>query len=181
MMNSSPKKINWGFYIFFIPVFLWLLLLFILPQLELLRLSFVSSAYLGQPGITLSNYVSFFDFPVYWITCARTVGYSVVLTLVVLLVALPVAFYITKVAPPKLKGFLGVGNCAILGQRTGQGVRLDDDFTGKWYPQPYTGRIRHMEKTDRIALQRCCDSYRFGSYKPIIYVGPDNRGYGQPR
>jgi len=105
-MNSSPKKINWGFYIFFIPVFLWLLLLFILPQLELLRLSFVSSAYLGQPGITLSNYVSFFDFPVYWITCARTVGYSVVLTLVVLLVALPVAFYITKVAPPKLKGFL---------------------------------------------------------------------------
>ena len=108
MMNYSPRKIKWGFYIFFTPVFLWLFLLFILPHLDLLRLSLVGTDYHGKSGFTLENYAAFFQFSIYWVTYVRTVGYAVVLTLIVLAIALPVAFYITKVVGLKVRGFLMV-------------------------------------------------------------------------
>jgi spermidine/putrescine transport system permease protein len=108
MMMSKPKRIRWSFFVFFIPVFLWLLLLIILPQLELLRMSFVGTDYYGKSGITLDNYRAFFTEPIYWLTFVRTAGYSILVTFIVLLIALPVAFYITKVASFKITGFLMV-------------------------------------------------------------------------
>ena len=39
-MNSRLTNIRWSFFVFFIPVFLWLMLLFILPNIELFRISF---------------------------------------------------------------------------------------------------------------------------------------------
>ncbi len=108
MMNSNPSRIKWSFFVFFIPVFLWLLLLFVLPNIELLRISFLGTDYYGESGITLHNYTVFFTEPVYWLTFTRTVGYSIAVTLVVLVIALPVAFYITKIARLKLTGMLMV-------------------------------------------------------------------------
>ena len=40
MMSSKTSKIQWSFLVFFMPVFLWLMLLFVLPNVELFRLSF---------------------------------------------------------------------------------------------------------------------------------------------
>ena len=106
MMNSKRSKIRWSFLVFFIPVFLWLTLLFLLPNVELIRLSFIGTDYYGESGATLGNYTVFFHEPIYWLTFARTVGYSFVVTLVCLLIGLPVSFYITKVVGLNLKGFL---------------------------------------------------------------------------
>ncbi len=108
MQNSKKRKIKLGFWIFFLPVFLWLLFLLILPHLELLRMSFVGSEYVGKSGFTLENYGAFFKEPIYWITFVRTAVYSVIVTAIVLIVALPVAFYVTKIASFKTKGFLTI-------------------------------------------------------------------------
>lgn len=96
---------RWGFFIFFIPVMLWLSLLIVLPHIELLRISFLDSS---NSGFTLTNYTAFFTEPIYWLTFARTALYSILVTLIVLLIALPVAFYITKVASIKMQGLLMV-------------------------------------------------------------------------
>jgi len=106
MLNSKGSKIRWSFFVFFIPVFLWLMLLFVLPSLELLRMSFFGTGFLGGSGFTLVNYTEFFQEPIYWRTFVRTVGYSITVTFVALVIGLPLAFYITKVAKLKLKGLL---------------------------------------------------------------------------
>ena len=107
-MMENISKIRWSFFVFFIPVLLWLMVLFVLPNLDLLRMSFLGTDYYGKSGVTVDNYTVFFQEPVYWLTFARTVGYSVVVTFVVLVIGLPVAFYITKVARIRYKGLLMV-------------------------------------------------------------------------
>jgi spermidine/putrescine transport system permease protein len=106
MTSSNAARVQWSFFVFFIPVFLWLMLLFVLPNVELFRMSFFGMNEYGEEGATLSNYTIFFQEPVYWLTFTRTVGYSITVTLIVLVIGLPVAFYITKVVRLKLSGLL---------------------------------------------------------------------------
>ena len=108
MLNYKKRKITWGFVFFFTPVFLWLSLLFVLPHLELLRLSFLGTDYYGKSGLTLSNYSAFFSEPAYWLTFARTAVYSITVTLIILIIALPMAFYITKVVGLRVRGLLSL-------------------------------------------------------------------------
>ena len=105
MMKSKTRKIRWSFIIFFIPVAVWLFLLIVLPHLELLRISFTSS---GTDGYTLANYKAFFTEPIYWLTFVRTALYSIFVTAIVLVISLPVAFFITKVSKIKAQGLLMV-------------------------------------------------------------------------
>ncbi|MGD9939993.1 MAG: ABC transporter permease [Clostridia bacterium] len=107
-MKSSRKHLNLGFIMFFLPVFLWLFLLVVLPHLELLRLSFTGSGRAGDTGLTLKNYMAFFTEPIYWLTFVRTALYSILVTFLVIAIALPVSFYITKLARVKTAGFLMV-------------------------------------------------------------------------
>ena len=100
---SGRGRVNWGFLFFFLPVALWLLLLIVLPHAELLRLSFTSTR---PGGFTLGNYMAFFSEPIYWLTFVRTAFYSILVTFLVMAIALPVAFYITKVARVRAGGFL---------------------------------------------------------------------------
>ncbi|MDD2453452.1 MAG: ABC transporter permease [Synergistaceae bacterium] len=102
---SGRGRVNWGFLFFFLPVALWLLLLIVLPHAELLRLSFTSTR---PGGFTLGNYMAFFSEPIYWLTFVRTAFYSILVTFLVMAIALPVAFYITKVARVRAGGFLMV-------------------------------------------------------------------------
>jgi len=106
MLNSSVSKIRWSFFVFFIPVLLWLMLLFILPNIELFRMSFFGADDYGELSVTLDNYTVFFQEPIYWLTFMRTVGYSLTVTFIVLVIGLPVAFYITKVVSLKRTGLL---------------------------------------------------------------------------
>src|SRR5512139_3565014 len=106
MPDSRTRKLGWGFVLFFAPVFLWLFLLFVLPHLDLLRLSFVGTDYYGKSGLTLDNYTAFFTEPAYWMTLLRTAAYSLIVTAIILVLALPMAFYITKVVGLRVRGLL---------------------------------------------------------------------------
>lgn len=106
MMMNKKRTVRWSFYIFFIPVFLWLFLLIVLPQFEMLRMSFLGTDFYGESGLTVKNYMAFFTEPIYWLTFVRTAGYSILVTFIVMAIALPVAFYITKVVKLKFSGFL---------------------------------------------------------------------------
>jgi len=107
-MKSSNEKsrLKWHFFFFFTPVFLWILIMFVLPHAELVRLSFLTSDFVGKPRPTLQNYTNFFTEPIYWLTFVRTASFSVLVTSIDLVIALPVAFYITKVVGLKYKGLI---------------------------------------------------------------------------
>ena len=98
--------IRWGFIIFLTQVLLWLFLLIVLPHIDLLIMSFRIEDELGNPTWSVSNYLAFFQEPIYWLTFTRTAAYSVLVTLLTFIVALPVAFFITKVVNHRYKGFL---------------------------------------------------------------------------
>ncbi len=107
MKNSSEKnKLKWHFWIFFIPVFLWILLMFILPHADLVRLSFLTSDFVGKAVPTFQNYTNFFTEPIYWLTFVRTAVFSIVVTLIDLAIALPVAFFIAKVIGVRYRGLI---------------------------------------------------------------------------
>jgi len=103
---KDQKK--WGLIFFMMPVVLWLFLLIVLPHIDLLIMSFRFENDDGDMVWSLTNYLSFFDEPIYWLTFVRTATYSILVTFLTFIVALPVAFYITKVVSPRFHGFLMV-------------------------------------------------------------------------
>ena len=99
-------RVRWTLYCFLAPVLLWLLLLIVLPHIDLLIKSFRIENDAGQMIWSLGNYKTFFREPIYWLTFVRTAGYSILVTFLTFVVALPVAFFITKVAKVRYTGFL---------------------------------------------------------------------------
>ncbi|SOB57991.1 Binding-protein-dependent transport systems inner membrane component [Pseudodesulfovibrio profundus] len=95
-----------AFWIFFAPVISWLLLLIILPHLDLLTMSFRGENDYGDVVWTLQNYRNFFTEPIYWLTFVRTALYAVITTFICFLIAMPVSFYIAKLARSKVQGAL---------------------------------------------------------------------------
>lgn len=91
---------------FLAPVLLWLVLLIVLPHIDLLRMSLRARDMDRDAIWTVSNYLNFFKEPIYWLTFTRTAVYAILVTLMTFIVAMPVAFYITKVAAPRFHGFL---------------------------------------------------------------------------
>ena len=92
--------------LFLSPVLLWLVLMIVLPQIDLLLMSFRFETDDGKMIWSFSNYLQFFDEPIYWLTFVRTAIYSIIVTFLTFVIALPLAFYITKVVAPKFQGFL---------------------------------------------------------------------------
>ncbi len=102
-------KIKWGFYIFLLPVILWLFLLIVLPQIDLFINSFrVVNDFKDTTTWGFGNYKSFFSDSVYWYTFVKTAIYSIITTILTFLLTFPVAFFITKVVSNKYSGFLAL-------------------------------------------------------------------------
>ena len=97
---------RWALLFFLSPVLLWLVLMIVLPQIDLLIMSFRFETIDGKAVWGLDNYLTFFKEPIYWLTFVRTAIYSILVTFLTFVIALPLAFYITKVVTPKLQGFL---------------------------------------------------------------------------
>ena len=97
---------QWALFFFLAPVVLWLFLLIVLPHIDLLIMSFRHEDFEGQISWSFKNYLNFFKEPIYWLTFVRTAIYSILVTFLTFVIALPVAFYITKVVNPKYQGFL---------------------------------------------------------------------------
>jgi spermidine/putrescine transport system permease protein len=97
---------RWALFFFLAPVVLWLFLLIVLPHIDLLVMSFRYEDFDGRVSWSVKNYLNFFKEPIYWLTFVRTALYSILVTFLTFVIALPVAFYITKVVSPKYQGFL---------------------------------------------------------------------------
>jgi spermidine/putrescine transport system permease protein len=97
---------RWALLFFLSPVLLWLVLMIVLPQIDLLIMSFHFETIDGKAVWGLDNYLTFFKEPIYWLTFVRTAIYSILVTFLTFAIAMPLAFYITKVVTPKLQGFL---------------------------------------------------------------------------
>lgn len=94
------------FWIFFAPVIMWLMLLIVLPHLDLLTMSFRGENDYGDMVWTARNYMNFFTEPIYWLTFVRTALYAVITTFIAFLLAMPVSFYIAKLAKTRVQGAL---------------------------------------------------------------------------
>ncbi|SMF03316.1 ABC transporter permease [Desulfovibrio gilichinskyi] len=100
------KRSRLAFWIFFAPVFMWLFLLIVLPHLDLLTMSFMGENDYGDTVWTIKNYMNFFNEPVYWYTFVRTAMFAILTTFITFLLAMPVSFYIAKLARTKVQGAL---------------------------------------------------------------------------
>ena len=97
---------KWALLFFISPVLLWLLLLIVLPHIDLFVMSFRIENDDGDMVWSVNNYLNFFQEPIYWYTFVRTAIYSILVTFLTFIVALPLSIYITKVVKPRFQGFL---------------------------------------------------------------------------
>lgn len=102
------KKKSLGFWIFLTPVLLWLFLLIVLPHIQLLLMSLQGENDFGDPVWTLANYGHFFTEEIYWLTFVRTACYALLVTFLTFVVTFPVAFFVVKVAPKRMSGFMTI-------------------------------------------------------------------------
>ncbi|MFP4350013.1 MAG: ABC transporter permease [Thermodesulfobacteriota bacterium] len=108
MNGSGRQRMSWTLVLFLTPVLLWLFLLIVLPHIDLLIMSLRVRSGFRESVWSLANYLAFFREPIYWNTFVRTAVYAVLVTGITLAVALPLAFYITKVVHPRFQGMLMV-------------------------------------------------------------------------
>ncbi len=80
------------------PAILWLLCLIVLPHVDLAVLSFRERVGSRQYAVSLAQYRTFFEEPLYWHVFVRTAVLSVVATALTLIIAFPIAWVIAKVA-----------------------------------------------------------------------------------
>jgi spermidine/putrescine transport system permease protein len=106
MKPYRKYTIQWTLVFFMMPVVLWLFLLIVLPHIDLLLMSFRTEDDSGKLLWSFSNYMLFFKEPIYWLTFVRTAIYSILVTFLTFVIALPVAFYITKVSTRRFQVFL---------------------------------------------------------------------------
>ncbi len=102
-MRQSSRFLLW---IFLAPVLIWLVLLIVLPSIDLLIMSFRGENDYGDMVWTLNNYTNFFIEPIYWLTFVRTALYAIITTVISFLLAMPVSFFIAKLARVQVKGVL---------------------------------------------------------------------------
>ena len=90
------------------PALIWLFALIVLPHLDLALLSFRERTGAREFAPSLAQYRTFFTEPLYWHVFARTAVMSAIATILTLLIAFPIAWTITKLAPGKLGAMLFV-------------------------------------------------------------------------
>lgn len=95
-----------SFYIFFVPVVLWLLLLIVIPQFELFIMSLRYEDDMENMVWSFENYKEFFANDIYWLTFIRTAFYAIFVTFLTLIITFPIAFYITKLVNKRYSAFL---------------------------------------------------------------------------
>ncbi len=87
-----------GFVLLITPLLLWLTLLIVIPHIDLALLSLRERVGVGKYATSLANYGTFFGEPLYLWTFLRTAVMSVLATLITLVIAFPVSYYIAKMA-----------------------------------------------------------------------------------
>lgn len=95
-----------GFALLLTPLLLWLSLLIIIPHIDLALLSLRERVGVGQYATSLANYGTFFGEPLYMWTFLRTAMMSILATIITLIIAFPVSYYIAKMAKGRTRSAL---------------------------------------------------------------------------
>ena len=104
---ASPRR-RLALLLLLAPALLWLVGLIVLPHLELAMLSFRARVAPRIYELSLKQYATFVDEPLYWHTFVRTAAMSIFATAATLLVAFPAAWYIAKIARGHARSLLFV-------------------------------------------------------------------------
>ena len=102
--SKTPLKL--GLLLLLCPLLLWLVLLVILPQLTMLNISLQERVAPRIYEYGFSNYIEFFTEPLYWNTFLRTAVMSIIATVLTLIIAFPISYYIAKMLRGRAKGLL---------------------------------------------------------------------------
>ncbi|MBL4876968.1 MAG: ABC transporter permease [Cohaesibacteraceae bacterium] len=94
--GSGSSGLKFGTFLLMLPLLLWLVLLIILPQLDLLAVSLREQLAYREYAFTFQNYIEFFTEPLYWNTFLRTAIMSIMATIITLLIGFPISWYIAK-------------------------------------------------------------------------------------
>lgn len=87
-----------GFYLLLAPLVLWLGLLIILPHIDMAIVSLRTRVAPREYVPSLDNYAAFITEPLYIVTFLRTAIMSVLATVITLIIAFPISYYIAKIA-----------------------------------------------------------------------------------
>ena len=87
-----------GFFLLLAPLVLWLGLLIILPHIDMAIVSLRVRVAPREYAPSFDNYTSFLTEPLYLFTFMRTAVMSILATLITLIIAFPISYYIAKVA-----------------------------------------------------------------------------------
>jgi spermidine/putrescine transport system permease protein len=90
------------------PALVWLVGLIVLPHVELAILSLRERVAPRVYAVSLAQYRTFFEEPLYWHTFVRTAVLSIIATLCTLVIAFPTAWYIAKIAQGRAKSLMFV-------------------------------------------------------------------------
>ena len=102
-MQPSAKL---GFILLLTPLLLWLTLLIFIPHVDMFLVSLRERVGVGEYDSSLANYRTFLTEPLYLWTFLRTAVMSVVATVITLIIAFPVSYYIAKIAKGRLQSAL---------------------------------------------------------------------------
>jgi spermidine/putrescine transport system permease protein len=95
-----------GLILLLTPLLLWLSLLIIIPHIDLFLLSLRERVGVRQYEIGLANYTTILTEPLYMVTFARTAIMSILATVLTLLIAFPVSYYIAKMVRGRARSVL---------------------------------------------------------------------------
>ena len=95
-----------GFILLLMPLLLWLTLLIIIPHIDMLLLSLRERVGVGEYQTSIANYATIATEPLYMRTFLRTAVMSILATLITLLIAFPVSYYIAKMVRGRARSVL---------------------------------------------------------------------------
>ena len=95
-----------GLILLLMPLLLWLTLLIVIPHIDMALLSLRERVGVREYETSLANYRTFLEEPLYLRTFARTATMSILATVITLLIAFPVAWYIAKIARGRMQSAL---------------------------------------------------------------------------
>ena len=98
MKNKSKKrKSAMAKYCMITPISLWMYLLVAIPFIYIIVISFMNKGTYGgvTPGFTVNNYLSILN-PLYIYTFLKSIGMSVAVTFICLVIAYPFTYFIAK-------------------------------------------------------------------------------------
>ncbi|WGW04736.1 ABC transporter permease [Tropicibacter oceani] len=95
-----------GLILLLMPILLWLSLLILIPHIDMFLVSLRERVGVGQYETSFANYLTFFQEPLYLWTFLRTATMSITATIITLIIAFPVSYYIAKIARGRTRSAL---------------------------------------------------------------------------